>query len=282
MTRTIDRLVLTYDATRAGKPTRGHQFLDEAGLTPRRGSGIAMTATEWRVAVGDATTSAVYEPATSGRWLARSFVCAHGAGGNMSDRATLAAANALRAADSAWCGSTSCTRKGSGRPGSDAEADGRRSRQSSITSRRAGAAAAAHDRRPSMGGRAASMLAADGFAADGLLLLAYPLHPPGKPEKLRDAHLPRITMPVLCFNGTRDALCTPALMERVLEDRDGAMGDALARRRRPQFSRAQVQRSERMRRARRRSVTRRPPGCRVCQRGDAPSHFRRQRGSSHG
>ena len=67
-----------------------------------------------------------------------------------------------------------------------------------------------------MGGRAASMLAADGFDADGLLLLAYPLHAPGKPEQLRDAHLPRIRMPVICFNGTRDVFCTPALMERVL------------------------------------------------------------------
>jgi len=67
-----------------------------------------------------------------------------------------------------------------------------------------------------MGGRAASMLAADGYDADGLLLLAYPLHPEGQPEKLRDAHLPRITMPVLCINGTRDGLCTPALMERAL------------------------------------------------------------------
>ena len=68
----------------------------------------------------------------------------------------------------------------------------------------------------SMGGRAASMLAADGFSADGLLLLAYPLHPAGRPEKLRDAHLARIRMPALCFNGTRDTLCTRELMERVL------------------------------------------------------------------
>jgi predicted alpha/beta-hydrolase family hydrolase len=60
------------------------------------------------------------------------------------------------------------------------------------------------------------MLAANGFDANGLLLLAYPLHPAGKPEQLRDAHLPRITMPVLCFNGTRDALCTRALMERAI------------------------------------------------------------------
>ncbi len=42
-----------------------------------------------------------------------------------------------------------------------------------------------------MGGRAASMLAAEGFACDGLLLLAYPLHPPGKPEQLRDEPTPR-------------------------------------------------------------------------------------------
>jgi predicted alpha/beta-hydrolase family hydrolase len=69
----------------------------------------------------------------------------------------------------------------------------------------------------SMGGRAASMLAAEGFAADGLILLAYPLHPAGRPEQLRSAHLPRITMPVLAFSGTRDALCTREVMERVLE-----------------------------------------------------------------
>src|SRR5258708_2538826 len=69
----------------------------------------------------------------------------------------------------------------------------------------------------SMGGRAASMLAADGLECDGLLLAAYPLHPAGQPEKLRDAHLPRIRCPVLCFNGTRDALCRRDLMERALE-----------------------------------------------------------------
>jgi len=69
----------------------------------------------------------------------------------------------------------------------------------------------------SMGGRAASMMAAEGFACDGLLLLAYPLHPPGKPEQLRVAHLPKIRVPVLCLNGTRDAFCTKALMDRALQ-----------------------------------------------------------------
>ena len=60
------------------------------------------------------------------------------------------------------------------------------------------------------------MLAADGFDCSGLLLLAYPLHPPGKPDQLRDAHLPSIRIPVLCVNGTRDPFCTPELMEGVL------------------------------------------------------------------
>jgi predicted alpha/beta-hydrolase family hydrolase len=69
----------------------------------------------------------------------------------------------------------------------------------------------------SMGGRAASMMAADGFACDGLLLLAYPLHPAGQPEKLRDAHLPQIRQPVLCLNGTKDELCQRELMQAVVE-----------------------------------------------------------------
>ena len=68
----------------------------------------------------------------------------------------------------------------------------------------------------SMGGRAASMLAADGFECDGAVLLGYPLHPAGQPEKLRDEHLPRIRQPVLCLNGTRDDLCRRDLMEEVL------------------------------------------------------------------
>jgi predicted alpha/beta-hydrolase family hydrolase len=61
------------------------------------------------------------------------------------------------------------------------------------------------------------MLAADSYSCDGLLLLAYPLHPPGQPQKLRDAHLDRIRVPVLCFNGTRDALCRRDLMQQAVD-----------------------------------------------------------------
>jgi predicted alpha/beta-hydrolase family hydrolase len=67
-----------------------------------------------------------------------------------------------------------------------------------------------------MGGRAASMLVARGFACAGLLLLAYPLHPAGKPERLRDAHLAQIGVATLCLNGTRDALCRRDLMDAVV------------------------------------------------------------------
>jgi predicted alpha/beta-hydrolase family hydrolase len=60
----------------------------------------------------------------------------------------------------------------------------------------------------SMGGRVASQLAADGrLAVDGLIFLGYPLHAPGRKDKLRDAHLPRIKIPMLFLSGTRDALC---------------------------------------------------------------------------
>ena len=61
----------------------------------------------------------------------------------------------------------------------------------------------------SMGGRYCSMVAADAadpVAALGLLLLGYPLHPAGKPERRRDEHFPRLSCPVLFVSGTRDSL----------------------------------------------------------------------------
>ena len=61
----------------------------------------------------------------------------------------------------------------------------------------------------SYGGRQASMLAADEpKLADGLLLLSYPLHPPGKLDQLRTQHLPKIAVPVMLVHGTRDPFGT--------------------------------------------------------------------------
>jgi predicted alpha/beta-hydrolase family hydrolase len=62
----------------------------------------------------------------------------------------------------------------------------------------------------SMGGRMASHLAAAGETPiAGLLLLGYPLHPPGQPNKLRIDHLERISVPTLIVQGARDAFGTP-------------------------------------------------------------------------
>lgn len=69
----------------------------------------------------------------------------------------------------------------------------------------------------SMGGRVASMLVAEGFAVDGLIFLSYPLHPEGKPQQLRDAHLPQIPCPMLFLSGDRDALCELSLLRPVLQ-----------------------------------------------------------------
>jgi len=61
------------------------------------------------------------------------------------------------------------------------------------------------------------MLAADGFPCDGLLLLAYPLHPAGRPEELAATRTSRKSRcRFLCLNGTRDALCRRDLMEGVV------------------------------------------------------------------
>jgi predicted alpha/beta-hydrolase family hydrolase len=69
----------------------------------------------------------------------------------------------------------------------------------------------------SMGGRVASQMTADGLMpATALVFLGYPLHPPGKKDQLRDAHLYRITVPMLFFAGTRDTLCDLELLKPVL------------------------------------------------------------------
>jgi len=65
----------------------------------------------------------------------------------------------------------------------------------------------------SMGGRMCSMAVADGLAAAALVLVSYPLHPPGHPEKRRTDHFPRLGIPCLFVSGTRDAFGTPAELE---------------------------------------------------------------------
>lgn len=167
-----------------------------------------------RVAVEGNATTAVFEHAT-GREEAV-FVCAHGAGGHMDDGGMQRLAEVLRARGFGVVRFNFRYRqKGSSRP------DAMPQLQACM------AVVVEHTRAAlapetlvvggrSMGRRVASMLVAEGLACDGLLLLAYPLHPAGKPEQLRDSHLARIRVPVLCLNGTRDPLCRRDLMERTL------------------------------------------------------------------
>lgn len=68
----------------------------------------------------------------------------------------------------------------------------------------------------SFGGRMASMAVADGMAAAGLVYLGYPLHAPGKPEKLRDEHLYGLPTPMLFLQGTRDPFATPGILADVV------------------------------------------------------------------
>src|SRR4026208_1810799 len=170
---------------------------------------------EWRVTVGAQETSAVFEAADD-MSDTPVFVGAHGAGGNVADKSIVGLTRALQSRGLSTVRFNFLYReKKSGRPDPMPRLE------------ECFSAVVAHTRaelnpKPlitggrSMGGRAASMMAARAFNCDGLLLLAYPLHPPGQPEKLRDAHLSSIEVPVLCFNGTRDPFCTPALMEAAI------------------------------------------------------------------
>jgi predicted alpha/beta-hydrolase family hydrolase len=171
-------------------------------------------ASEWRIAVDGAETSVLFERA---REEGPIFVCAHGAGGHMRDRGMNALSEALRDRGVGMVRFNFLYREqGSRRPDPMPRLE------------RCMGAVVEHVRRVlnprtlliggrSMGGRTGSMLAASGLECDGLLLFAYPLHPAGQPQKLRDAHLPKIAAPVLCLNGTRDALCRRDLMEAMLE-----------------------------------------------------------------
>lgn len=65
----------------------------------------------------------------------------------------------------------------------------------------------------SMGGRMCSMAVAEGLDAAALVLVSYPLHPPGRPERSRTEHFPSIGIPCLFVSGTRDNFGTPEELE---------------------------------------------------------------------
>lgn len=169
----------------------------------------------WRVPVDNTEISAAFDPCPNES--APVFVCAHGAGGNLADRGVMTTARTMREYGLHTVRFNFVYRE---------KKISRPDPMPKLTI--CAAAVIEHARRElgprqmiiggrSMGGRVGSMLASEGFKCDGLLLLAYPLHPPKQPEKLRSAHLPAIKQPVLCVNGTRDEFCNFDLMETVLK-----------------------------------------------------------------
>lgn len=68
----------------------------------------------------------------------------------------------------------------------------------------------------SMGGRVSSYIAGEMDVVSGLVFLGYPLHPPGKPDQLRDEHLYDLAKPMLFLSGTKDSLAERGLLQRVV------------------------------------------------------------------
>jgi uncharacterized protein len=68
----------------------------------------------------------------------------------------------------------------------------------------------------SLGGRVASYIASEMPQVRGLVFLGYPLHPPGKPDQLRDQHLYELKIPMLFVSGTKDTFAERELLQRVV------------------------------------------------------------------
>jgi uncharacterized protein len=160
----------------------------------------------------------VHEPASAGTLRDVLLILWHGAGGDVDERSILEVCR-----DAAEHGAIAARAhfpyRLAGRKAPDRMPVLIESAKSAIAEIRA--ATSAHTKKlvlggRSMGGRVASMLAAGGHAVDGLVFLSYPLHPAGKKDQLRDAHLPDIASPMLFVQGDRDDLCDLTLLEPVL------------------------------------------------------------------
>lgn len=157
-------------------------------------------------------TVAVHRPSSP---RGRALLLTHGAGGDLDQERLVALADATASrghlvvrANLPWreAGRGRAPRASSAVPGYAAVLDAVRA---SYGPRRGWAAGGA-----SYGGRVATMAVADGaIDVDGVVCLGYPLHPPGKVDKLRVAHWPAVSVPVLFLQGTHDAFGGPAELE---------------------------------------------------------------------
>jgi predicted alpha/beta-hydrolase family hydrolase len=149
----------------------------------------------------------------------RGLVLTHGAGGNCTMPLLVTAATAFAVAgfDVLRCDLPFRQRRPTGPPSpSGAVADREGLRLAVEALRRRGSKHIVLGGQ-SYGGRQATMLAADepGLVA-GLLLFSYPLHPPGKPERLRTEHFPRLRIPCVFVQGTVDPFGSPAELREAI------------------------------------------------------------------
>jgi predicted alpha/beta-hydrolase family hydrolase len=167
----------------------------------------------------DRVAGVLHEP--QGERRARAVLLAHGAGSDMDSPFLVAIASGLAARGFAvlrfrYPYMELCARAGSRRP-----PDAATLLEAAHSAALAELARRVRGERPllagkSLGGRIGTHLAAKGADASGLVLLGYPLHPPRKPERERSEHFPAIVQPALFLQGTRDALCDLARLERAL------------------------------------------------------------------
>ena len=135
------------------------------------------------------------------------MLLSHGAGGNCQAPLMVAVAEAF--AEAGYCvlrwDLPFRQLRARGAPGGSGERDREGIRQAARELRTLAANVPLYLAGQSYGGRQSSMVAAqDSKLADGLLLLSYPLHPPGKPAQLRVEHFSKLRVPALFVHGTRD------------------------------------------------------------------------------
>lgn len=151
-----------------------------------------------------------HEPAGSGD--DRAIVLTHGAGGDRNGLLLLALAEVFseKGVAALRCDLPYRQRKPKGPPSPSGAAKDRLGLRRAADALRAKGFSNIYLAGSSYGGRQASMLAAEqSDAAGALLLLSYPLHPPGKPERLRTEHFSEIMIPVYFAHGSKDAFGTP-------------------------------------------------------------------------
>ncbi len=149
----------------------------------------------------------------------RGIVLTHGAGGNCDGPLLVALADAFCKAGMAVlrCDLPFRQRRPKGLPSPATAAADRAGLRSAVLALREAAPGPILLGGQSYGGRQASMLVADEpDLAAGLLLLSYPLHPPGKPAQLRTQHFPRLSVPAIFVQGTADPFGSIAELESAI------------------------------------------------------------------